>query len=62
LVAITHLATCIVVTAGAWALGLPPGVGAVTASVLSTVLVLHLAKQRLQHLVIDTFQSQPYTA
>jgi uncharacterized membrane protein len=60
LVAITHLTACIAVTAGAWALGLPPGVGFVTASVLSTAIVLYFANHRLQKLVVDTFQSQPY--
>ena len=62
LVAATHLTACVVVTAGAWALGLPPGLGFVTASVLSTVIVLHLVRHRLQQLVVDTFQSQPYNA
>jgi uncharacterized membrane protein len=61
-VAATHLTACIALTAGAWALGLPPGVGYVAASLLSTIIVLHLANHRLQKLVIDTFQSQPYSA
>jgi polysaccharide biosynthesis protein PelG len=62
LVATTHLAACMAVTAAAWALGIPPGVGFVTASLLSTAIVLRLASRRLQQLVVDTFQSQPYDA
>jgi uncharacterized membrane protein len=62
LVATTHLTTCIAATAGAWALGLPPGVGFVTASLPSTVIALRLVNRRLQKLVVETFQSQPYAA
>jgi uncharacterized membrane protein len=62
LVATTHLTTCIAATAGAWALGLPPGVGFVTASLPSTAIALRLVNRRLQKLVVETFQSQPYTA
>jgi uncharacterized membrane protein len=62
LVATAHLTACTAVTAAAWALGLPPGLGFVTASVLSMAIVLHLANHRLQKLVVDTFQSQPYSA
>jgi uncharacterized membrane protein len=62
LVATTHLTVCAAVTAGAWALGLPPGLGFVMASVVTTAIVLRLASRRLERLVIDTFQSQPYSA
>ncbi|HEU4734646.1 MAG TPA: exopolysaccharide Pel transporter PelG [Kofleriaceae bacterium] len=62
LVAAAHLTVCVAGTAGAWVMDLPPGVGFATASVLSTVLVLRIADRRLQTLVVDTFQSQPYCA
>ncbi|HEX7843668.1 MAG TPA: hypothetical protein VF469_39615, partial [Kofleriaceae bacterium] len=59
-VAATHLAVCTVVTAAACALGIPPGVGSVAASVSSAAIVLYLVPHRLHTLVADTFQSQPY--
>jgi uncharacterized membrane protein len=62
LVATTHLTTCVVGTASAWAVGLPPGLGFVMAAVLSTAAVLHLVRHRMQKLMVDTFQSQPYNA
>jgi polysaccharide biosynthesis protein PelG len=62
LVATTQLTACATVTAGAWALGMPAGVGFVAASVLSAAIVVRLVSHRLQNLVIDTFQSQPYNA
>jgi uncharacterized membrane protein len=62
LVAITHLTTCVAVTAGAWALGLPPGVGFATASLLSMAIALRLVNRQLRKLVVETFQSQPYNA
>lgn len=62
LVAATHLTACVAATAGAWALGLPPGLGLLAASVASTAIALHVTRRRLRELVVDTFQSQPYGA
>jgi uncharacterized membrane protein len=62
LVAIQHLAACIALTAVAWALDLPDGTGFGVASVLSTAMALGLIHRRLQRLMIDTFQMQPYHA
>jgi len=59
-VATTHLIACTALTAGAWALGVYPGVGWVIASILSMTISLRLVHGRLKTLVIDTFQSQPY--
>lgn len=59
-VAGTQLATCFALTAAAWALGLPDGVGFVVASVLSAAIALRCITGRLQRLMLDTFQMQPY--
>jgi len=61
-VSVANLTACIAMTAGAWALGLPPGVGLAIASLLSMANVLQLTNRRLQKLVVDTFQSQPCSA
>jgi uncharacterized membrane protein len=60
LVAIAHLTACIALTAVGWALGLPDGAGFAAASALSMTITLRLIHRRLQRLMIETFQSQPY--
>ncbi|HEX3764833.1 MAG TPA: exopolysaccharide Pel transporter PelG [Kofleriaceae bacterium] len=60
-VATTHLVGCAAATAAACALGIPPGIGSVTASTLSAAIVLRVVTSRLRTLVADTFQSQPYS-
>jgi uncharacterized membrane protein len=60
LVAITHLIACFALTAIAWALDLPDGVGFVATSALTMTIALRLINRRLRRLVVETFQSQPY--
>lgn len=59
-VATTHLVGCAAATAAACALGIPPGIGSVTAPTLSAAIVLRVVTSRLRTLVADTFQSQSY--
>jgi uncharacterized membrane protein len=58
--ACAHLAACIALTAAACLLELPDGAGFAAASVSSTAIVLRFIQRRLNRLVLETFQSQPY--
>jgi uncharacterized membrane protein len=59
-VACTHLIACFALTAVAWAIGLPDGAGLVAAAALTMTMTLVLVRGRMQRLVVETFQSQPY--